>query len=329
MFDVVTVGTATRDIYIEKLNFPIVKVKEKGFVTRRGICIPYDSKTEVPRISFGWGGSGANTAVTFRRMGFKVGLISRVGDDIYGREIQASFKKQKVKTFIQIDKQYSTPIGVILLDVSGGRTVLVYRGAEERFTPKEVPWPKIKTRWLFIGSIAGRVDLLLKLFNWAKKNKIKIAGNPGKRELQFLKKNLNLLNNYDIFVCNQNEASILTGEEFFEVRKIFKRLDKLVKGIAVMTRGKDGVMVSDGETLYKSETFKPKKIENKTGAGDAFASGFTAGYILKNNIEYAIKAGLANACSVVETIGSQAGILTKKQLDSPRWKNLSILKVRL
>jgi len=91
-----------------------------------------------------------------------------------------------------------------------------------------------------------------------------------------------------------------------------------------MTEGNKGVLVSDGKNIYSAGIFRGKLVD-RTGAGDAFGSGFVAGIIEKNNIEYAIRLGSANATSVVEKIGAQAGILTKGEFEkSERWQKFEI-----
>ena len=63
---------------------------------------------------------------------------------------------------------------------------------------------------------------------------------------------------------------------------------------------------------------------NTTGAGDAFGSGFVAGLMAKNDINFALRLAAANATSVVEHIGAQEGILTKSDFSKPRFKYLDL-----
>jgi len=80
--------------------------------------------------------------------------------------------------------------------------------------------------------------------------------------------------------------------------------------------------------------FKNKKIVNRTGAGDAFGSGFVAGLMRKGTlsrkasdaaIAYAMRLASANATSVVEHMGAQTGVLGRAEFEkNPRWKSLPI-----
>src|SRR4030043_281228 len=116
-------------------------------------------------------------------------------------------------------------------------------------------------------------------------------------------------------------------------KEIFEKLDRAEKGIVVMTNGVKGVVVSDGRNIYRSGIFGGKVID-RTGAGDAFGSGFVAG-LVKNqkskkknkkfsidDMKYAIRLGSANATSVVGKIGAKQGILTKKEFNDKKWNKL-------
>ena len=70
-------------------------------------------------------------------------------------------------------------------------------------------------------------------------------------------------------------------------------------------------MVSDQKNIYRAGIPDSPKVE-RTGAGDAFVSGFTAQYILSNgDITKSIQFATANASSVVAQYGPKAGILHK------------------
>jgi len=328
-FDVVTIGSATRDGFFEGVDF--LSVEGKCFVANKGICLPLGAKIRVPKIHFLTGGSATNTAVSFARQGLKTAIICRVGDDISGKTIIEEQKDEKIDTqFIQKDYTAPTAYSVIFLTSSGERTILSYKGCAENLTVQEIPWKKIQTRWLCIGSLGKEKNILKEIIQFAVSKNIKLAINPGWHELNWLKDNPKWIDKFEIFICNQEEAAYFTGIPYNKEKKIFKKLDDLVKGIVVMTKGKNGVSVSDGKALWKAGVFN-KKIIDATGAGDAFASGFISVFIKQKEmnekiIKEAIRVGNANACSVVEYIGTKPGILYKKDLKKSQFKNLKIQK---
>jgi len=322
MFDVITFGSATRDGFFEGIDF--VEIEDKRFFVGKGICLPYGSKLNVKKVTFLTGGGALNTAVTFSRFGFKTAVVCRIGQDVSGEEILRQLKREKIYTrFVQIDKNLRTAYSVIFLFKEGERTILNYRGAGD-IKLEDINWRQLKSRWFFVGPLGGNFDLLQKIYEFAAKRKIKLASTPGNKELEILKEQPEFLNHYDVFILNQEEAAHLTGLPYEEEKKIFQKLDKLVDGIVVMTKGPEGLSASDGQKIYSAGVFKEQKVVDRTGAGDAFASGFLAGLMLKNDLTFALRIGSANATSVVEQIGAQPGILRKEEIGAERFKNLEI-----
>ncbi|MCX6723132.1 MAG: PfkB family carbohydrate kinase, partial [Candidatus Staskawiczbacteria bacterium] len=108
------------------------------------------------------------------------------------------------------------------------------------------------------------------------------------------------------------EASFLTKISFEDEHEIFKKLDEMCPGIAVMTKGGAGVVASDGNYFYSALPDEGRKIVDTTGAGDSFASGFLSDYIRsEGDIEKAIQLGLANSMANLSEIGAKKGILEK------------------
>lgn len=341
MHDILVIGSATRDGFFE--GIPFVFVKDKKFRVGKGIALPYGGKVKVPKVTFTTGGGGTNTAVTFSRQGLRTCCISCIGQDVSGEEIKRGLQAEKVDTrFFQVDKKNPTAYSVIFLTSTGERTILSYKGAGDNISEKLIPWNKIQSKWLYLSSLAGNKNLLLQAVNFSRKKDVFLAINPGMGELFNFKKSPKLLSNFDVFVLNQEEASFLTGIPFTKEKEIFQKLDDLIQGVVVMTKGPEGVVVSDGANLWRAGIYREKKLADRTGAGDAFASGFVAALVNKKafkvknrsvfrekDIEMAIRLASANATSKVEAIGAKTGLLHKKDLSNRRWKRLPIEKIYL
>jgi len=120
----------------------------------------------------------------------------------------------------------------------------VHRGATEHLCCDEpIPFDKLKnTKWVYITNLGGKsAKIFLPLISFAHKNGIKIALNPGKAQLKLGKKLVPVLDKIDALILNQEEASYLTGIKFQDEKNIFKKLDKWVKGVVVMTKGPKGL----------------------------------------------------------------------------------------
>jgi len=303
-YDILVIGSATRDAFFKSADF---KTRDREMV------LPLGAKLAIPDVIFTTGGGGTNTAVTFSRQGFKTACLSRAGDDVSGGEIKKELKQEGIDDFLQIDTEHKTAYSLILVTKEGERTILEYRGASDYLSEKEIEWDNLKSGWLYLDSLAGNKELLSRAIKWAKENKTKIAYNPGKTEFKWGKELQPFLNDIDIFLANEDEAAQVAEMKYSQEaeEKIFAELDKMVNGIMVMSRGPRGVTVSDGKKRY-SAGVPDSPVIDRTGAGDAFGSGFVSGFIQGNgDIEYAIQLGTANATSVVEAFGAKAGILKK------------------
>ncbi len=116
----------------------------------------------------------------------------------------------------------------------------------------------------------------------------------------------------DIVFLNQEEASYLTKIPVENETEIFAKLDQMCPGIAVMTKGSEGVVASDGKYMYAALPRSERKVVDTLGAGDSFASGFLVDYIKNNgDIEKGIQFGLANSEANLSAVGAQTGLLDK------------------
>ncbi len=323
MFDIITFGSATQDIYLKSQKFLPVSTKE--FATGKGICLPLGSKIEVEDIFFTSGGGGTNTAATFANQGFKVAYCGMVGDDNLGELVINEIKQWGIDTsLVKKTPKMPTNIAVLLMQPGSDRTILVYRGASDILEKKDIPWDKIKkAKWFYLAPFAGKLtEITEKLVSFAKKNSIKVALNPGYNQLtlpgSILQK---ILKEIDVLILNREEASLLTKIPYQKEEEIFKKIDELTPGVAIMTKGGEGVTVSARNHLYYAKSLGMKLVDG-TGAGDAFGAGFISGLIRKNNIVYAIQLAMANSGYAITELGAKEGILRKNQ----SWPKIKVQK---
>lgn len=325
IMDVITIGTATRDIFIKTPDVKILKdpahLTRLGFKTGEAECFAFGSKIEVERPVFTVGGGAANAAVTFRRQGLATTALVRVGKDPAGDAIIAQLEHESILPLIAYDRALGTAYSTILLAPGGERTILVYRGASETLQRREIPFSKLKAQWAYIAPGAISFALIGEIVKHLKKQGVKIAMNPSRSFLEAHGSHLKpLLKDLDVLLTNREEAALFTGIAYSNEKAIFRKFDELTPGIAVVTDGERGVKISDGRYLYTAGVFKEKRVADRTGAGDAFGSGFVAGLIKTNDINSAIRLGLANATSVIEEVGAQEGILTSAAFKAKRWQ---------
>lgn len=346
MYDIITIGTATRDVFIKSPLFTNVHdpkhLKKLGFLEGNATCFMPGAKIEIDQPIFATGGGATNTATTFARMGLKVATIGKIGADDGGQRILAECKAEGITSRIITDKTLSTAYSVILVPLAGERTVLVHRGASDKIKPADITHAVTKTRWIYIvpGNIPyPTISHAVKTFA---KNGNMIALNPSKhvveKGLHALKP---LLAKIDVLIMNREEAAIMTGIAYDRIDDILTALRKACIGIVAVTDGAAGAFVLDRHRRYDCDVFPKETVTDATGAGDAYGSGFVSSLIhaqktrktkefSESDIREAIRVAAANSASVVEHVGSKRGILTKVQIDKgSRWKKLSIKVSRL
>lgn len=313
MYDVIIFGSSTRDVFVKVKDGGFKVIEESDFITNKGICYPLGSKVEVEELIFSPGGGGVNSAATFARQGLNTAAIGVLCDDIGGNGILKFLKDEGVDTkmFIVSEGGLGTAYSLVLFSSSGERTILAYKGEGKNFDENKIKWDEVESKWFYVDSLGGNLNLLTKIVEIAKEKGIKIAMNPGGKTLEHGLDALKpYLDNIDVFAVNKEEAARLTGIDYENEKEIFKFMDEIVKGIFIMTKGPEGAVVSDGQKIYRVGATKGEAVE-RTGAGDSFNSGFVAGYIDSGNIEEALKLAMANAENVVSHIGATKGILRK------------------
>ena len=312
MFDVVTFGSATRDIFVRSKEFKIIKSLE--FTTGKALAVEAGGKIYIEELVFATGGGGTNSAATFALQQLKTAYVGLVGNDPGGLEIFRELNDLGVDcNFIKITERAKTPYSIILSVPEKERSILVYEGASHLLSLADIPFGQIKqSKWFYLSGLSGESSKVFEpIINFAAANKIKLAVNPGHDQLtnnlDILKK---LLNKIDILLVNQEEASLITGVDFKNETELFKKFDELVPGIAVMSKGKEGVAVSDGQQVYLAGIPQSGYVD-RTGSGDAFGSGFVSVIIHGGSIAEAIQFGTANATGTIQRLGAKSGLLKK------------------
>ncbi|MBQ2644744.1 carbohydrate kinase family protein [bacterium] len=332
MYDVITIGSATKDAFIETDDANIVSVSKKDCKSEF-MSYPYGSKIEINSFSIALGGGAVNTACNFANLGMKTATIIKIGNDSTGNDILSLLKKRNIDTTsVVVSEKETTGFSVILLSFQGDRTVLAHRGPNATIKEEDINFEAIKkSKWLYIAPLNGEsTNILDKIADYAEKNNVNMAINVGTSSIKRGKKYLDkILKTAEVVLMNAEEASMLTGierrsdtkEEKFskcpihpDMVKTLKMLKSTKAKIVVITDGKNGAYAYNGKIFYKCGEF-PAKVVSTLGAGDAFASTFVT-ILEKTNwdIEKALTAASINSASVVEKFNAQDGQLNVEEI---------------
>lgn len=333
MFDIITIGSATVDAFIETDVANIVSVSSvRG--KKEFMAYPYGAKIEIDDFKYATGGGAVNTATNFSNLGFKTSPIIKIGSDLQGTNVLNTLNNFNVdKSNVIISPNEKTGFSIILTSFQGDRTVLAHRGPNANIKHSDINFESIKTaKWLYIAPLNGESTKILdEIANFAEENNVNMAINVGtssiKKGPKYLEK---ILKTAEVVILNKEEASMLTGidvrpdskEEKFsndtihiDIKTILNKLKSTNAKIIIITDGKNGVYAYDGSKYYQCDQF-PAKVVSTLGAGDSFASTFVATLTKKDwDIETALKYASINAASIVENFGAQEGFLTFEQIE--------------
>lgn len=304
MFDVISIGAATVDILVKS---------EKLVVSREWIRVARSSKNEIDHAMISSGGGATNSAAGMARLGLKSACVAQVGDDGLRNYVAEDLKKYRVDSGMLVKSKHDgTDFSVILVGKDGSRSILVNRG-KDRLEEKDIKWEKIKkTKWFYISSLEGNMDLLEKLIGQAVENKIEVAVNPGSRELRQRNRLIPLLKQVHFLLLNKTEAEEL-AEVKMEETKFFNRLAGYEAKVVAVTNGRRGAHVLTETNHYYSPIIDVKPVD-ETGAGDAFGSAMVAGLVYGLSPEKALDWGMKNSASVVRYLGAKAGLLKLQEI---------------
>ncbi len=301
---VITVGTATLDVFLAGENFHAKRdVRTHDYIEQ----FPLGEKIEVDQVVFSTGGDATNAAVTFARHGFDTSFMGKIGDDLPGREVVAALKNEGIKTSLMaVDTNGSTDYSTLLLAPNGERTVLVFHGLSRSLATIDFDMSRVKGDLLYVTSMGGNFKFLSEVLLVAKKAGMRVAYNPGTKEIADPAKLKTMLKNVDILSANREEMNKIFGKA--EPKELLKSASSFCEYV-LLSDGSKGAWATDGKRIYRSGIYKQVKIIDRTGAGDAFGSGFVAALLVNRPMEQALTFASANSTSVVQHIGAKQGIL--------------------
>lgn len=333
MCDIITIGSATMDVFVESDDANIVSVYTKNKKSEF-MSYPYGAKVEITDFASKVGGGGVNTAVNFANLGYNTSAIFKIGDDIYSDGVMESFKDKNVdlSNIIQ-DPSISTGFSIILVSFQGDRTVLAHRGANAMIKKSDINFDAIKnSKLLYIAPLNGdSTKVLDDIATFARENNVFVCFNAGsssiKKGFNYLKK---ILENANIVVMNKEEASLATkiqvrpdtrDEKYSDklihpdVKEMFEKLKVRDYQIIVITDGGHGAYAYDGKDYYYCPVFD-SPVVSTLGAGDAFASTFCVALDRTNkDIGKALMYASVNSAGVVSEFGATQGLLTFEEIE--------------
>ena len=95
MYDVITVGSATVDVFAHTDRSQLIKIMT-DHSEQDLLAYPSGSKIIITELDFTTGGGGTNTAVSLARLGLKTAYLGQLGNDDNGNHILKKLKEEKI-----------------------------------------------------------------------------------------------------------------------------------------------------------------------------------------------------------------------------------------
>jgi sugar/nucleoside kinase (ribokinase family) len=271
------------------------------------------------------GGCAANAAVDLVKMGVAATVVGRVGSDVFGRIVADMLREHGVDASgIQTTPDADTSQTLIVNVLGQDRRFIHTFGANAVFSASDIPLEKVKQcKVLYLGGYLVMPKMvqeeLVPVFAAAREKGVKtvldvVVPGPG----EYLSRLDRLLPHVDVFLPNNHEAALMTGEsDSVRQAEAFRRLGSKT---VVITMGGDGVVLVSEKTRLRAGVFTVPFVDG-SGGGDAFDAGFIYGMLNDMSPEGCLRVASALGASCVRAIGTTPGVFTRSECEEFLRKN--------
>ncbi|QHI95113.1 adenosine kinase [Aristophania vespae] len=261
------------------------------------------------------GGSTANSAVVAARMGIKTAYLGKVAIDEAGEDFAADLKEQHIHFpskplgSSKGDEEIPTACCIVLVTPDGQRTMFTYLGACVEFAPEDVLKDVVADSAVTYleGYLFDRIKAQKAFYEAAK-----IAHEAGRKVALTLSDSFCVERHRDDFrkfilesvdILFANESEILSLYNTHNLEEALAQVSQETN-IAAITRGEKGSVIIVGADRYEVPT-RSVKVVDTTGAGDAFAAGFLAGYAKGRDYSECARLGNEAAGAIITHLGAR------------------------
>lgn len=264
-------------------------------------------------LDVGPGGKGSNQAVAAARLGASVGLVAKVGADLFGAEALKLYAAEGIDSAHVIQtRDEQTGVALIYLEHSGQNRIGIYPGANATLSAAEVraiaqapgfASAKVIATQLEIGDEAVRAAVAL-----GREHGLTVLLNPAPaRPLTG-----DILAQVDILTPNEGESRLLLGLDANDTSighaDVARQLLALGPRTVINTLGEQGcLIVEHGREPLHVPAFAVNAIDT-VGAGDAFSGGLATALAEGQPLAEAARWACATAALSVMHVGAIPGL---------------------
>lgn len=308
-FDFITIGDYSLDVILQIASD---KANVKYLQQNSEISLSREDKILVDEMNYSIGGNSCNVAVGLSRLGMRVSYQTFYGTEWWRDRFIDEMKKENID--LSLASLINTPAGnySTSLFFQNEKTILVHNHANRYQLDERI----INCKYIYVSSVGPDfAEYFEQLANFVYQNKKMLIFNPASHQFEkTISYYKNILAVSEILFVNKKEAKKILSTSEDDVKTLLgKLLDFGAKKI-VLTDQTNGAYYFDGEKFLFCPIY-PMEVKQKTGAGDAFASGFLAGYYLYNSPSEALKWGTINSAFVISQTGPHQGLLTREKME--------------
>ena len=265
------------------------------------------------------GGKGANQAVAAARLGAKVTLVAKIGQDMFGDQAVENYRTEGIDTdLILRDPDSHTGVALILVDNAGENLISVASGANHHLLPADVEQAaeRIRTADAVLLQLEIPIDTVRHTARLAAEAGVPVVLDPAPAPSEPLDREL--LAQVTYLTPNESEAQRLTGVEVVDERSArtaaAKLLDAGAQNVIITLGSKGALAAAPGRTVFVPGY--PVDASDSTAAGDAFNGALATALARGLSIDEAVgEACLVGALSVTR-LGAQPSLPTAAEVQS-------------
>lgn len=276
------------------------------------------------------GGCATNVAIDVQRQGVRVGVVGRVGDDVWGRFLREELAARGVDgSQVRAAPGHQTSQTMVLLCEGEDRRFIHAVGANRALRTADFDRDGVAAaRVFYLGGylvLPGIVPQELGgLFRFCRERGVRtVLDVVVPSDFSYRGELEPVLPYTDLFVPNDDEAGHLTGAS--DPVEQARRLAAMGAGMVAVTLGGEGLVFLEEGRAYRAEAY-PIEARDQTGAGDAFAAGLIAGLVRGRDLRGCLQYGSALGASCVRAIGCCEGVFSAAEAE--RFMNDHPFRVR-
>ncbi|AEG92210.1 sugar kinase [Ramlibacter tataouinensis] len=274
----------------------------------------------------GFGGDTSNAAIAAARQGARVGYLSAIGDDVYGRMLRGLWSREGVDHGgVRTDDQAFTAVYFVNHDAQGHHFSFFRKGsAASRLRPQDLPAERIaQAKVLHLSGISAALsdsacDTCFAAVDLARAAGVQVSFDTNlRRKLWPLARARavmrELIRQCDICLPSHDDVAAISGLQ--EPDALLDWCLALGPRVVALKLGEQGALVTDGTSRWRIPPH-PCRAVDATGAGDTFGGALLARLVAGDALEAAARYAAVAAALSTQGYGAVEPIPTAAQVRS-------------